>query len=96
MAYQDPMPDAYVAEFLDLARSANVTLDIVGDRLHMRMVNPDWTMWSPIRHLLDEIGQERIEAFVRREVAARQAVESWTEASVERLKGAAEVMRGGV
>ena len=96
MAYSDPMPDAYVAEFLDLAGSANVTFDITGDRLHMRMVNPNWAMWSPIRHLLDEIGHERIEAFVRREAAARQAVESWNEASVERLKGAAEVMRGGV
>ncbi len=49
-----------------------------------------------IRHLLDEIGHERIEAFVRRETAARQAVESWNEASVERLQGAVEVMRGGV
>jgi hypothetical protein len=90
------MPDAYVAEFLDLARSANVTFDITEDRLHMRMVNPNWAMWSPIRHLLDEIGHERIEAFVRRETAARQAVESWNEASVERLKGAVEVMRGWV
>lgn len=96
MAYQNPMPDAYVAEFLDLARSANVTFDITEDRLHMRMVNPNWAMWSPIRHLLDEIGHERIEAFVRRETAARQAVENWNEASVERLKGAAEVMRGVV
>lgn len=96
MIFPDPMPDAYVAEFLDLARSANVTFDITDDRLHMRMVNPNWAMWSPIRHLLDEIGQERIEAFVRREAAARQAAESWTEASVERLKQAAEVMRGGV
>ncbi|WP_449393514.1 hypothetical protein [Devosia riboflavina] len=96
MAYQNPMPDAYVAEFLDLARSANVTFDITEDRLHMRMVNPNWAMWSPIRHLLDEIGHERIEAFVRRETAARQAVENWNEASVERLNLAAEVMRGGV
>ena len=96
MAFRNPMPDAYVAEFLDLARSANVTFDIVGERLHMRMVNPNWAMWTPISHLLDEIGHERIEAFVRRETAARQAVESWNEASVERLNLAAEVMRGGV
>lgn len=94
MAYSDPMPDAYVAEFLDLARSANVTFDITEDRLHMRMVRPNWSMWTPIRHLLDEIGHERIEAFVRREAAARQAVESWNEASVERLDAAAEMMRG--
>jgi len=94
MAYQNPMPDAHVAEFLDLARSANVTFEIVADRLHMRMVRPNWTMWSPIRHLLDEIGHERIEAFVRRDAEARDAVENWNEVSVERLNAAAEVMRG--
>ena len=32
----------------------------------VRAVNPNWRMWSPIRHLLDEIGQARIEAHVRR------------------------------
>lgn len=94
MAYSEPMTDAHVAEFLDLARSANVTFDITNDRLHMRMINPIWTMWSPIRHLLDEIGHERIEAFVRREAGAREAVESWNEVSVDRLNAAAEVMRG--
>jgi hypothetical protein len=88
------MPDAHVAEFLDLARSANITFDIVNDRLHMRMVNPNWAMWKPCRHLLDEIGQERIEAFVRREAAARNAVDRWSHASAERLTAAAEVMRG--
>lgn len=98
MAYQQTLQDALsdddVAEFLDLARSANVHFDIVNDRLHMRMVNPNWTMWAPIRHLLDEIGQERIEAFARREAAARQALDRWSHASVERLNMAAEVMRG--
>ncbi len=94
MAYQNSMPDAYVAEFLDLARSANVTFDIVHDRLHMRMANPDWVLWKPCRHLLDEIGQERIEAFVRREAAARAAVERSAQASAERLHLAVEVMRG--
>ncbi|SFV38295.1 hypothetical protein SAMN05216456_3302 [Devosia crocina] len=94
MAYSEPMTDAHVAEFLDLARSANVTFDITNDRLHMRMINPIWTMWSPIRHLLDEIGHERIEAFVRREAAARDAVENWNAVSVDRLNAAAEVMRG--
>lgn len=93
MAYQNPMPDAYVAEFLDLARSANVTFDIVNDRLHMQMVRPNWAMWSPIRHLLDEIGHERIEAFVRREAAARDVVERSAQASAERLHLAVEVMR---
>ena len=88
------LTDEDVAEFLDLARSANVHFDITHDRLHMRMVNPNWAMWSPIRHLLDEIGQERIEAFVRRETAARQAVDRSALASAERLNAAVEVMRG--
>ncbi|UYN99109.1 MAG: hypothetical protein KIT02_14430 [Devosia sp.] len=90
----DALSDDAVAEFLDLARSANVSFDLVHDRLHMRMVNPIWSMWAPIRHLLDEIGTARIEAFVRREARARDTVESWNAASVERLKGAVEVMRG--
>ena len=98
MAHTDTIPDTLtdedVAEFLDLARSANVHFDITHDRLHMRMVNPNWAMWSPIRHLLDEIGQERIEAFVRREAAARQAVDRSALASAERLNAAVEVMRG--
>lgn len=58
--------DEGIAEFLSLARSANVFFEIVNDRLTVRAVNPNWRMWSPIRHLLDEIGQARIEAFVRR------------------------------
>jgi len=93
MAHHTPMPDAYIAEFLDLARSANVSFDITNDRLHMRMVNPDWTLWSPIRHLLDEIGQEQIEAFLRRETAEADLVARSAQASAERLHLAVEVMR---
>ncbi len=63
---QDPLPDAFVAEFLDLATSAHVYFDIVSDRLTMRAVNPVWEMWRPLRHLLDEIGAARIEAYLRR------------------------------
>ena len=62
----DAVSDAGIAEFLSLARSANVFFEIVNDRLTVRAVNPNWRMWSPIRHLLDEIGQARIEAHVRR------------------------------
>jgi hypothetical protein len=58
--------DEGIAEFLDMARSANVFFDMINDRLTVRAVNPNWRMWAPIRHLLDEIGQARIEAFVRR------------------------------
>lgn len=87
----DTLPDALVGEFIDLARSANIHFDIVNDRLHMRMVNPDWAMWKPCRHLLDEIGQARIEAYVRGQSVG--AVERWTAASAERLHLAVEAMR---
>ena len=93
MTTTDTMSDAEVAEFLDLARSANIHFDIVNDRLHMRMANPNWAMWKPCRHLLDEIGQARIEAFVRGEAAEHKAVERWTHVSAERLHLAAEAMR---
>ena len=90
----DPiMPDAHVAEFLGLARSANIHFEIVNDRLHMQMVNPDWAMWKPCRHLLDEIGQARIEAYVRRKAGERDVVARWTQASAERLQLAAAAMR---
>lgn len=62
----DAVSDEGIAEFLSLARSANVFFEIVCDRLTIRAVNPNWRMWSPIRYLLDEIGQPRIEAYVRR------------------------------
>ena len=89
-----PMLDEHVAEFIDLARSANIHFDIVQDRLHMRMVNPNWAMWKPCRHLLDEIGQARIEAYIRNQAASHhQAVTRWTHASAERLHLAAEAMR---
>lgn len=64
------VPDEHIAEFIDMARSANVFFDIVNDRLTVRAVNPDWKMWSPIRHFLDEIGQAQIEAYVKARAAA--------------------------
>ena len=87
------IPDTEVAQFLDLARSANVHFEIVNDRLHMRMVNPNWAMWKPCRHLLDEIGQARIEAHVRGQAAKAGVVDRWTHVSAERLTLAAEAMR---
>ena len=88
-----PMPDAHVAEFLDLARSANIHFEIVHDRLHMRAVNPNWAMWKPCRHLLDEIGQARIEAYVRSQARTDRTVARCTALSAERLHLAAEAMR---
>ena len=58
--------DAGIAAFLGLARSANVYFDLVNDRLIVRAVNPDWLMWTPIRHFLDEIGKDELESFMRR------------------------------
>lgn len=89
----DTLSDTDVAEFLDLARSANIRFEIVGNRLHMQMVNPDWAMWKPCRHLLDEIGQARIEAYLRGQTAEARAVDRWTHLSAERLTLAAEAMR---
>lgn len=60
-----PLPDRYVAEFLDLATSAHVYFELVNDRLTVRAVNPQWEMWRPFRHLLDEIGARRIEQYLR-------------------------------
>ena len=62
--------DEGIGEFLSLARSANVFFEIVNNRLTVCAVNPNWRMWAPIRHLLDEIGQPRIEAYVRRTSSA--------------------------
>ena len=68
----DFMPDAYVAEFLDLAKSANVHFDLINDRLTMRASNPNWAMWRPCRHLLDEIGAARIMEYLQHEQAQQQ------------------------
>ncbi|HQZ11690.1 MAG TPA: hypothetical protein PK286_02290 [Devosia sp.] len=57
--------DQAVGELIDLARSARVYFELVNDRLAVRAVNPEWSIWRPLRHLLDEIGQPRIEAFLR-------------------------------
>ncbi|WP_127752784.1 hypothetical protein [Devosia sp. 1566] len=55
-----------VAQFLALAKAANVTFDLVDDRLTMRAVKPKWALWAPIRHCLDEIGIEAIEEHFRK------------------------------
>jgi len=60
-----PLPDRYVAEFLDLATSAHVHFELINDRLTVRAVNPCWEMWKPFRYLLDEIGAARIEQYLR-------------------------------
>ena len=54
-----------VAQFLELAQSANVFLELINNRLIVRAVNPNWAIWKPIRHFLDEIGRDRIEEYFR-------------------------------
>ncbi|HEX4298107.1 MAG TPA: hypothetical protein VHZ56_08790 [Devosia sp.] len=71
---KDEITDDGIAEFLSLARSANIFFEIVNDRMTVAAVNPNWEMWRPIRHLLDEIGQARIELYMRRSTAARHTV----------------------
>jgi hypothetical protein len=66
IAAEPEMPDEGVTAFLELANSANFFFDVVRGRLTVRAVNPNWSMWKPIRHFLDEIGQARIEAYFRR------------------------------
>lgn len=76
MSDTELMPDGYVAEFLDLAKSANVHFDIVNDRLTMHASNPNWAMWKPCRHLLDEIGSERIAEYLKSARASDQGLVS--------------------
>lgn len=66
MRSSPPLPDRFIAEFLEIAESAHVYFDLVNDRLTMRAVNPHWEMWHPIRHMLDEIGAEALEMHLRR------------------------------
>lgn len=68
--------DQTVGELIDLARSAHVYFDLVNGRVTVRAVNPDWSIWRPLRYLLDEIGQPRIEAYLRN-AAPGPVVASW-------------------
>ena len=54
-----------IAQFLALAASANVYFDLVGDRVVVRAVNPNWPAWSTLRHYLDEFGLANIESYFR-------------------------------
>jgi hypothetical protein len=52
-----------IGQFLALAASANVYFDLVGQRVVIRAVRPNWLAWSALRHYLDEIGLARLEAY---------------------------------
>lgn len=61
----DPV-DLGVAQFLDLARAANVTFVLVDGRLVMRAARMDWKLWRPLRRCLDEIGVAAITDYFKR------------------------------
>ena len=68
--------DQAVGELIDLARSAHVYFELINDRMTVRAVNPEWSIWRPLRHLLDEIGPQRIEAYLRKG-GAELAIAQW-------------------
>jgi hypothetical protein len=55
-----------IAQFLALARTSNVTFDLVDDRLVLCAARVRWNQWRAIRQYLDEFGIPAIEAFFRR------------------------------
>jgi hypothetical protein len=54
-----------IAQFLALARIANVTFQLVDNRLVLCAAGVRWNQWRPIRQCLDEFGIPAIEAFFR-------------------------------
>lgn len=73
----DEVTDEAVGALIDLSRSANVFFELVNDRVTVRAVNPEWSMWRPVRHLLDEIGPRRIESYLRTHPTAREPEALW-------------------
>lgn len=88
---QGEISDEAVGTLIDMSRSANVFFELVNDHVTVRAINPEWSIWRPLRHLLDEIGQARIELYLRThpETAApeanwprpREAMVRWAAAS---------------
>ena len=66
--------DLAVAQFLDLAKGANVSFELVDGRLVMRSSRVDWKLWSPVRHYLDELGVQAITDYFRRNGEQERAV----------------------
>ena len=59
-----------IGQFLALAVSANVHFELIGERVVIRAVNPNWLAWSALRSYLDEFGIARLEAYFRETSAA--------------------------
>lgn len=65
---QSSSPEAVrraVAQFLALARVANVDFSLVDGRLVMQAHHLRWETWRTVRFFLDELGVEAIESFFR-------------------------------
>ena len=58
--------DLSIAQMLALAQAANVSFDMVGDRLVIRSTHMDWKLWPPVRWYLDEIGIPAITEYFKR------------------------------
>ena len=61
----DPV-DLSVAQFLDLARAANVRFVMADGRLVMISTRMDWRLWRTLRRCLDEIGIAAITEYFHR------------------------------
>lgn len=54
-----------IGQFLALAESANVHFELIGERVVIRAVNPNWSAWTSLRRYLDEFGLARLETYFR-------------------------------
>ncbi len=61
-----------IGQFLALAESANVHFELIGERVVIRAVNPNWTAWTTLRRYLDEFGLARLEAYFRETSASER------------------------
>ena len=61
----DPI-DLRVAQFLGLARAANVNFVMMDGRLLMHSAHMNWNLWHTLRRCLDEIGVNTIADFLNR------------------------------
>ena len=58
--------DITVAQFLGLARAANISFVMMDGRLVMHSARMNWKLWHTLRRCLDEIGVSTIADFLTR------------------------------
>ena len=71
--------DIAVAQFLGLARAANVSFVMMDGRLVMHSAHMNWELWHTLRRCLDEIGVVAIAGFLQR--TPPEGVESLSDAA---------------